>query len=107
MNRVTLYVVAWIIGFTTAVLLRSFLGNFALDVGFVVAFTVWAFGTETRKHAVLIVVTLLLSKGGIDFYRYVRQDAVGIGVLVVCQAIAGMILWPLFRRRRRELQQQR
>lgn len=103
-TNVMLYLGAIFTGLATAMFSRPFLGrDWALQLGSAVGFTIAAFAFQSGKRAVVMAAMFLLIHGSFNYYRYVRQGAVGVGVVVVCVAIALGIGWPL--RRRRKLQQ--
>jgi uncharacterized membrane protein YccC len=98
-TNVMLYFGAIFAGLATAMISRPFLGHdWAPQFGTAVGFTFAAFAFQSGKRAWAMAVMFLLIHGGANYYRYVRQDAVGVGVAVVCVAIAVGIGWPLRRR---------
>ena len=93
-----------IVSLPTAMVARLFLGgDWAFQVGFIIGFAAGAFVIESGRRAWTMAAMFALNSFGLNYYRYVRQDAIGIGVCAVCLAMAILIVWPLIRRRR-ELQ---
>ena len=62
-------------------------------LGLWAAFMFWGFAFHPPRRALLMAFVVGLASFGTGYYRYMRQDAMGMLVAGTCIAIAGAIAW--------------